>query len=67
MKRTPLFEVSVTGNEYGEWQGTVTFSSRGESQAFRSLLELIQVVGRNLPPLEGTRPERAPEDSPSRW
>ena len=40
MKKPPLFEISVTSVEHGEWQGTVTFPASGEQLPFGSLLEL---------------------------
>lgn len=46
MKKAPLFEISVTGMEHGEWQGTVTFPASGEQLPFGSLLELMKVVRR---------------------
>ena len=49
MKNAPLFEISVTGMEHGEWQGTVTFPVSGEQLPFRSLLELMRIVKRSMP------------------
>ena len=44
MKETPLFEITVTGIENREWQGTVCFPASGEQVPFQSLLELIRVA-----------------------
>lgn len=44
MKETPLFEITVTGVENREWQGTVRFPASGEQVPFHSLLELIRVA-----------------------
>ena len=49
MKNAPLFEISVTGMEHGEWQGTVTFPASGEQLPFRSLLELMRIVKQSMP------------------
>lgn len=49
MKNAPLFEISVTGMEHGEWQGTVTFPVSGEQLPFRSLLELMRIVKQSMP------------------
>lgn len=44
MKKTPLFEITVTGTEHGEWQGRVRFSANGEEYRFCSLTELLKLV-----------------------
>ena len=49
MKKVPLFEISVTGMEHGEWQGTVIFPASGEQLPFGSLLELMRIVRQNTP------------------
>lgn len=49
MKKAPLFEISVTGMEHGEWQGTVVFPASGEQLPFGSLLELMGIVKRSMP------------------
>lgn len=49
MKNTPLFEISVTDMEHGEWQGTVAFPASGEQLPFKSLLELMRIVKRGMP------------------
>ena len=49
MKKTPLFEITVTGAEYGEWQGMVTFPASGKQMPFGSLLELMRIVKQNMP------------------
>lgn len=52
MKKTPLFEIAVTGAEHGEWQGTVTFPASGEQLPFGSLMELMKAVERGAPRFE---------------
>lgn len=58
MKKAPLFEISVTGMEHGEWQGTVTFPASGEQLPFGSLLELMKAVRQNTPGPRGKETER---------
>ena len=58
MKKAPLFEISVTSVEHGEWQGTVTFPASGEQLPFGSLLELMMAVRRNTSGSTGKETER---------
>lgn len=44
MEKRPVFTITVTGLENGEWQGSVCFPDPGEQQPFQSLLELIHLV-----------------------
>ena len=53
MKKAPLFEISVTSVEHGEWQGTVTFPASGEQLPFGSLREQMKVGTRGM-----SQPER---------
>lgn len=44
MEKRPVFTITVTGLENGEWQGSAHFPDSGEQQTFQSLLELICLV-----------------------
>lgn len=44
MEKGPVFTITVTSLENGEWQGSVYFPDPEEQQPFRSLLELIHLV-----------------------
>lgn len=47
MKETAVCEITLSGMENQEWQGSVYFPNSGERRSFQSLLELIRVVERN--------------------
>ena len=44
MEKRPVFTITVTGLENGEWQGTAHFPDSGEQHPFQSLLELVRLV-----------------------
>lgn len=44
MEQKPVCEITVTGTEGREWQGSVYFLASGNRASFRSLLELIRAV-----------------------
>lgn len=41
------FQVTITGTEYGEWQGHASAGSR-ESAEFQSVLELLKFIKKEL-------------------
>lgn len=44
MKKEPVCEITVTGVENREWQGSVYFPASEKRVAFQSVLELIKAV-----------------------
>ncbi len=44
MEQRPVCEITVTGTEDREWQGSVYFPDTGTRKSFRNLLELIRTV-----------------------
>lgn len=56
MKQTALFEITVTGVDHGEWQGTVTLPDSGRQLPFRSILELMKAVEEMTPQPEPGQP-----------
>lgn len=49
MSQRAICEISITGTENREWQGTVYFPDSGERRSFQSLVELIRTVEQNAP------------------
>lgn len=56
MKQTALLEITVTGIEHGEWQGTVTQPESGRQLPFRSILELVKAAEEMMPQPEPGQP-----------
>lgn len=44
MKEQPVCEITVTGTENREWQGSVYFPASGKRLSFQSVLELVKAV-----------------------
>ena len=44
MKKEPVCEITVTGVENREWQGSVYFPASEKRVAFQSVLDLIKAV-----------------------
>lgn len=53
MQKTSLCEITLTGTDHGEWQGTVYFPTENKQHSFQSLLELIRTVERHVEPDAG--------------
>lgn len=49
MSQRAICEISITGMENREWQGTVYFPVSGERRTFQSLVELIRAVEQGGP------------------
>ena len=50
MEERTLCEITLTGTENGEWQGTVYVPALDKRYAFQSLLELIRTVEHQVEP-----------------
>ena len=44
MQKKPICEITVTGREEREWQGSAYFPVSGERRSFSSLMELIHLM-----------------------
>lgn len=53
VQKTSLCEITLTGTDHGEWQGTVYFPTENKQHSFQSLLELIRTVERHVEPDAG--------------
>lgn len=52
MIENSMFEIIVTEMKEQEWQGWVSFPESGEKYPFQSILELLDIVERNVPSAE---------------